>query len=145
MRKIKYSTMLYKKYTPLLWVSLLFILLTGCNPAPDSLEHSADLPFSITWQPEQPRAEQPIHFKLTLPVEFQPELSEVRGVTMYMGRIPLQWQSVAPGKWQATLLVGACSEANMQWQLTIPLRWVAGSADGQDAEPVRVLFTTVNN
>jgi hypothetical protein len=145
MRKIKYSATPYKKYTQLLGVCLLLVLISGCDRPPDTLKHSAAIPFSITWQPELPRAEQPIVFSLTLPAELIPELSEVRGVSMYMGRIPLQWQQVAPGYWQATLVVGACSEPTMHWQLTVPLRTAASEPSAAPLEPLRVSFYTVTN
>lgn len=145
MRKIKYSTKLYKKCTTGLWVSLLFVLLSGCNPPPEPLEHSSDFPFSITWQPDQPRAEQPIEFRLMLPPDVQPLVSEVRGVTMYMGTIPVQWRFAEVGHWQATLLVGACSEPVMEWQLTIPLRWAAETEQRPMPQPLRVNFVTSNN
>lgn len=145
MLKIKYSTVLYKKYTQVIGLCLLLILVSGCSRPPDTPEHSAEHDFSITWQPEFPRAEQPIVFSLTLPPEFTPQLSEVRGVSMYMGRIPLQWQALEPGRWQATLLVGACSEPTMQWQLTVPLQQHSSAATPVVHEPVRVLFTTVTN
>lgn len=146
MRKIKYSATLYEKYTLLLQVCLLMILLSGCDRPPDKLNHSAELPFSITWQPELPTAEQPIVFSLHLPTELMPELSEVRGVSMYMGRIPLVWQEIQPGHWQATLLVGACSEPNMAWQLTVPIRQQSTQpAYGQPVTPLKVTFYTVTN
>jgi hypothetical protein len=82
---------------------------------------------------------------LLLPQQLQPQLSEVRGVSMYMGRIPLAWQQHSPGEWQATLLVGACSDPIMHWQLTIPL--LAAGANGASESrlaPIRVSFTTSN-
>lgn len=146
MRKIKYSTLPYKKCTQAGWVCLLFILISGCDRPPDALNHSAEIPFTITWQPELPRAEQSIVFSLTLPLELAPELSEVRGVSMYMGRIPLQWQAAGAGQWQATLLVGACSEPTMQWQLTVPLRRASPThAEIVIPGPLRVSFSTVTN
>ena len=146
MRKIKYSTRSYEKYTQQPWVCLLMILLSGCDGPPDKLNHSVEMPFSITWQPELPRAEQPILFSLQLPTELMPELSEVRGVSMYMGRIPLMWHEVQPGHWQATLLVGACSEPNMTWQLTVPLRQQSTQpAYELPVQPLKVTFYTVTN
>jgi hypothetical protein len=146
MRKIKYSTAAYEKYTKRFGIFLLIILISGCNRPPDSQLHNQQIPFSISWQPEVPRVEQPIVFSLTLPPELMPELSEVRGVSMYMGRIPLQWQALEPGLWQATLLVGACTEAQMQWQLLVPLRAKSHDSNHEQAlEPLRVLFSTVTN
>ena len=80
-----------------------------------------------------------------MPQQWQPQLSEVRGVSMYMGRIPLAWQQLRPGEWQATLLVGACSDPVMHWQLTIPLL-AAGADVGSESRvaPIQVNFTTSN-
>lgn len=144
MRKINYSSLQYKKCTPV-FMCLLSILLFGCDRPLDPQINRADTPYAITWQPDSPRAEQPIMFKLLLPQQWQPQLSEVRGVSMYMGRIPLVWQQRSPGEWRATLLVGACSDPVMHWQLTIPL--VAARANGASESPVapiRVSFTTRN-
>ena len=144
MRKINYSTLQYKKCTPA-FMCLLSILLFGCDRPLDAQINRADTPYTITWQPDSPRAEQPIVFKLLLPQQWQPQLSEVRGVSMYMGRIPLVWQQRSPGEWQATLLVGACSDPVMHWQLTIPL--LAADADvGSESRvaPIQVSFTTSN-
>jgi hypothetical protein len=146
MRKIKYSTTPYKKYTQCIGVCLLVTVLSGCSKPPDIQEHSAEIPFSITWQPELPRAEQAIVFSLILPSEVKPELSEVRGVSMYMGRIPLPWRQIQPGQWQAELVVGACTEPTMQWQLTVPLQSQAtASTKTERLEPLRVTFFTVTN
>jgi hypothetical protein len=144
MRKINYSSLQYKKCTPV-FMCLLSILLFGCDRPLETQINSADFAYSITWQPDSPRAEQPIVFELLLPQQLQPQLSEVRGVSMYMGRIPLAWQQHSPGEWQATLLVGACSDPIMHWQLTIPLISAStNEASESRVAPIRVSFITSN-
>ncbi|KFZ31825.1 hypothetical protein IDSA_03835 [Pseudidiomarina salinarum] len=40
---------------------------------------------------------------------------------MNMGHMPVQWQQVSPGVWQAQIILGACTEPVMRWRVTIPL------------------------
>ena len=73
------------------------------------------------WMPQSPLPiEQSVTLRLQLPAEVIPQLSVVEGLNMYMGKIPVQWQA-KNGEWHAQLLIGACTEPRMDWQLTIPL------------------------
>lgn len=115
------------------------VFLVGCSPAtePDATERDITVlnPAVITplgdgysnngttlqLDPQQPVAEREFQLFLHLPAELQPQPSELRGVDMYMGKIPVRWQQVSPTKWQASVFVGACSLAHMQWQLSVPV------------------------
>ena len=54
--------------------------------------------------------------------------SEITGISMYMGRIPVQWQEVAVNTWQADILLGACTDPNMVWELTITIEGTGGAS-----------------
>jgi len=46
--------------------------------------------------------------------------AELTGVNMYMGRIPVLFiQQPESGVWQAELMLGACRDPKMAWQLTL--------------------------
>ncbi|MEX1222599.1 MAG: hypothetical protein WEA82_10900 [Idiomarina sp.] len=116
-----------------------FIFLVGCNQADSPEANSGALSLlnpevisaldsiysnnvaNLQLDPQQPRVEQEFKLLLTLASNVTPQASELRGVDMYMGKIPVRWQRVAPGQWQASIVVGACSLAHMQWQLTVPI------------------------
>ncbi|MGQ4275911.1 hypothetical protein ACQ5ES_02495 [Pseudidiomarina sp. E22-M8] len=92
--------------------------------------------------PSQPvPIEHPLELKLELPAHVVPGLSFVEGESMYMGRIPLQWNENDTGRWQATLYLGACTEAKMIWRLTVPLLEPATEV----ARPISITFTSVAN
>lgn len=65
--------------------------------------------------------ETPITLTLELPEDVIVSASEIRGLSMYMGRIPVVWQEQADGTWQARILLGACTDPQMVWQLQINL------------------------
>ena len=50
---------------------------------------------------------------------------EVIGVSMYMGRVPLQF-SRQQNNWQSEFLLGACSDPDMQWQVQLELEYANG-------------------
>jgi hypothetical protein len=54
--------------------------------------------------------------------------SEITGISMYMGRIPVQWREIAANTWQADILLGACTDPNMIWQLTITFAGVSNAS-----------------
>jgi len=76
---------------------------------------------SVVWFSSDPAM--PVETLLELHVLIPENLTIVRsdivGVSMYMGRIPLQWSPVSSGLWQADLLIGACTDPNMLWMLRI--------------------------
>ncbi|GGW71196.1 hypothetical protein [Alishewanella tabrizica] len=78
----------------------------------------------------------PVETALTLSLATQEPLvqvsAEIQGVSMYMGRIPLQWRqadTTAEAKntaWTAEFFLGACSDPQMQWQLQLWLEYPDG-------------------
>ncbi|WP_333798221.1 hypothetical protein [Rheinheimera sp.] len=49
----------------------------------------------------------------------------IRGKTMYMGEIPLRFE-LKQQQWQAELMLGACTEPRMQWQLELEVTYQNG-------------------
>lgn len=94
------------------------------------------------WLPQQPvPIEQALTLRLEVPENVTPELSQVEGVSMYMGTIPLMWQQLSPTEWQATLYLGACTDPKMEWRLTVPLRHELATVP----QSVSYLFTSAAN
>jgi hypothetical protein len=55
--------------------------------------------------------------------------AELTGVSMYMGRIPLRFiQDPATELWHADVMLGACSDPNMTWQLELILTDLQGQS-----------------
>lgn len=93
----------------------------------------------ILLMPRQPvPVEQGLQLRLQLPDGVVPQLSRVEGESMPMGQIPLQWQQLDANEWQAILYLGACTEEQMVWRMTIPLE------HQQAALPQSVTFTFVS-
>lgn len=63
--------------------------------------------------------------------------SEISGISMYMGRIPVQWQEVAANTWQADILLGACTDPNMVWELIITIE---GASGGSNRSSIQIPF-----
>lgn len=78
----------------------------------------------ILSMPQQPvPIERGLALKLRVPDGVNPQLSVVEGVSMAMGRIPVQWEPAGePNQWLATLYLGACTEPQMEWRMLIPLQ-----------------------
>lgn len=96
----------------------------GSEPNNSSVDDSiytgtADVRFSIT--PARPQPESPILIQLTLPTDWSPQPSQLVAITMYMGSLPVIWEAVEQGVWRTQVQVGACAEAEMEWQLRVPL------------------------
>ncbi|MCH8500273.1 MAG: hypothetical protein LAT77_00015 [Aliidiomarina sp.] len=75
----------------------------------------------IVWFSSDPAmpVETLLELHLSIPEDLTIVHSDVVGVSMYMGRIPLQWSPVTNQVWQADLLIGACTDPNMLWMLRI--------------------------
>lgn len=115
------------------------VFLVGCSPATDQDAAERDITVlnpalippldasysyngvSLQLDPQQPIVEREFQLVIHLPAELKPQPSELTGVDMYMGQIPVRWQQVSPTQWQTNVLVGACSLKHMQWQLSVPV------------------------
>lgn len=72
----------------------------------------------ISSTPEMP-VEELIQVSLHTEQELSSLQGEIRGVSMYMGRIPVIWQQQDAHTWQAEVMLGACTDPNMVWELII--------------------------
>lgn len=109
----------------LLIIGSLVLLTVNCSPEPATqqtadTDHVHDNP-RVSLFPEQPQVEQPLTILLELPSGVIPEDSQVAGINMNMGYMPLRWQQISPGLWQSEITLGACTEPVMQWLVTVPL------------------------
>ncbi len=109
---------------------ILLIALTACKPkqidaSPQLLLQTPEL--SLTLTPGRAPVETPLTLHLTSQLPLKAISAEIVGVTMFMGKIPLQWRqldntaSPEVQRWQAEFLLGACSDPAMQWQLSVYL------------------------
>lgn len=83
--------------------------------------------FTLTYLPGDMPVETPLLLKLDSGKEAVIAVKGVvRGKTMYMGEIPLQFVRVQQ-QWQAELILGACTEPKMQWQLDLEVTYQNGN------------------
>ncbi|RUO31777.1 hypothetical protein CWE12_01890 [Aliidiomarina sedimenti] len=62
--------------------------------------------------------------------------SEIRGLSMYMGRLPVSWEQAENGLWYADILLGACTDPKMVWELRLEV------AHAGQSYSLRVPFTS---
>ncbi|MDN7126528.1 hypothetical protein J6J08_03940 [Pseudidiomarina sp. 1APR75-33.1] len=122
------------------WIAL------GCTPQEtlplETTTHSfANSSATLTMPAGPVPVEQAMVIELSLPPLVKPGLSQVEGVSMYMGSVPLLWKENDTGDWQTTLYLGACTEPRMLWRLTIPLIRPAETG----AESLSLTFESVAN
>jgi len=115
-----------------LYFIFLFVL-QACTPAANdnsqlTLLQTAGLSVHIS------PATIPVESPLTLTVETNLDIhklsGEIRGISMYMGRIPLHWRKLdatTGSRWQTEFLLGACTDPQMRWQLILTLTLADGS------------------
>jgi hypothetical protein len=112
-----------------LTVSFLFIVMLGaCEPAVKPVATPLVLMNDSALQLKLSPAEAPVETPLQLTVladNVAAVTGQISGVSMYMGSIPLQF-SQHNGAWQATFLLGACSNPAMQWQVHLELEYIDG-------------------
>lgn len=71
-----------------------------------------------------------------LPVEWNIERSHLAGESMYMGTIPVTWSLLENGRWLAKIRLGACTDPQMIWRLTLLLATEEGQATAHVSFPV---------
>lgn len=117
-------------------LGFLVFLLQACQPvakdsSPQVLWQTDSL--MLTVAPGNILVETPLLLSMQSAEPISVISGELQGVSMYMGRIPLQWQQVEGG-WQSTFLLGACSDPNMRWQLALLLQYADGRQIRQQIE-----------
>ncbi|WP_158684700.1 hypothetical protein [Pseudoalteromonas sp. T1lg48] len=105
--------------------------LTACDDADMSivkdgpLTHCCDYhplhiePFYFALSAERVHPESSFSVSLHMPSDTQIQGAKMQGITMYMGTIPVLFKQIDEQLWQADIMVGACSEPNMLWHLSV--------------------------
>jgi hypothetical protein len=136
----------HKRFTTL--IPFLLTLAAGCAPAAEAPSGSpfcetgkdvnescryevGEAEFWLTTSDLKMRVETPLELRLRSSVPVQVESSELRGLSMYMGRIPVIWEPVNAHEWRAQLQLGACTDPDMRWQLELNLTNENGSHQWQ--------------
>lgn len=69
--------------------------------------------------------------------------AEIRGVNMYMGRLPVEVEQIEQTTWTADFMLGACTEPRMVWELIVR---ITTGPDKENAAPeqqtLRIPFVT---
>ncbi|CAM5194909.1 hypothetical protein [Alishewanella longhuensis] len=125
------------------FLSLLLLTLASCQP-PLKDSSQATLLQTPTLHLLVSPAQIPVETPLTMVLESATDLinvsGELRGVSMYMGRIPLQWRQAEvtaereTAMWTAEFFLGACSDPDMQWQLELWLDYADGRRELQSVQ-----------
>ncbi|RUO25692.1 hypothetical protein CWE09_02885 [Aliidiomarina minuta] len=93
---------------------------SGMSPLNESCQY--EIGGSRFWlisdHPQMP-VEKPVQLKLISEQELSLQQSEIRGLSMYMGRIPVIWQRTDMNTWQTDVMLGACTDPDMVWELII--------------------------
>ncbi|MBS3796902.1 hypothetical protein [Pseudoalteromonas sp. BDTF-M6] len=75
--------------------------------------------FRFALSGERVHPESSFSVSLQMPADALIESAKMQGITMYMGTIPVLFKQIDARVWQADIMVGACSEPNMLWQLDV--------------------------
>lgn len=79
--------------------------------------------------------EEGVRLTLTSSVPLADISAEIRGVSMYMGRLPVVWERAEEGRWYADIYLGACTDPNMVWELRLELSKEASQGSKSFAAP----------
>lgn len=114
----------------LLLLLLLVVMALGCKPAQVADQSELLLYDSTAEQlsisPESIPVESLLTLKLQTVAAIAAITAEVTGESMYMGRVPIRFEQMEASLWQAEFLLGACTDPNMQWRLTIHIQYEDG-------------------
>lgn len=122
----------------LVLLSLMLIALNACQPAPVQINKNPfceqpqntndDCSFALgedkIWLSSSDNRmpiEEGVRLTLTSSVPLAELNGEIRGVSMYMGRLPVIWERADDGGWHADIYLGACTDPNMVWELRLEI------------------------
>ena len=104
------------------------LCLLGCSEEKpllqqDVLQLHKDNQVSVRLSPANAPVEEVLHWTIELSEGWQIKQAEVTGLSMNMGTIPLLFNAVGehPGLFGAEMVLGACSQPRMKWQLQLTL------------------------
>ncbi len=111
----------------------LFVLLQACQPAgvaaPDlALTHQVQIAgHQLEYSPARLPVESLLTLQLTPAQPITSAKGKIEGISNYMGQIPLSFSFDASSqRWQSQFMLGACTEPQMRWRLTLELTTVTG-------------------
>lgn len=89
----------------------------------DVLQLHKDKQVSVSLSPADAPVEEILNWTIELSEGWQIKQAEVTGLSMSMGTIPLLFKAVAekPALYSTEMVLGACSQPRMQWQLQLKL------------------------
>ncbi|MGY5797286.1 hypothetical protein [Rheinheimera faecalis] len=89
----------------------------------DVLQLHKDKQVSVSLSPADAPVEEVLNWAIELSDGWQIKQAEVTGVSMSMGTIPLLFKAVdgQPEFYKAEMVLGACSQPRMKWQLQLKL------------------------
>ncbi len=108
----------------------LLIGLSGCQPqsgqraetgicTPHTPCTSQDQSFTVTFETDQLEAESPLKITIVTDRDLATQKLWLSGADMYMGRIPVLAQRQDERSWIADVIVPACTQNRMLWNLGI--------------------------
>ena len=113
----------------LLVLAFYLFCLVGCSEEKaasqtEVLQLHKDTQVSVSLSPADAPVEEILNWTIKLADGWQIEQAEVIGLSMSMGTIPLLFKAVdgQPELYTAEMVLGACSQPQMQWQLQLTLR-----------------------
>ena len=97
--------------------------------------------------PRQIVVEELLNVKFTLPQGLEIEQVVIEGVNMYMGKLPVHFESLSSESsihQIGEFFLGSCHLSNMQWQMLISLRNINSDSEQSQSKLItaRVLFST---
>lgn len=106
------------------------LMLAACSPQEASKTATARQvqlkTFTLSYLPGDMPVETPLLLQLdTGNHQISAVTGRIRGKTMYMGEIPLRFEPKQQ-QWLAELMLGACTEPKMQWQLELEVTYQSG-------------------
>ncbi len=108
-------------------------LLQACQPtevaSPEvNLTHQVQIGgHQLVYSPARLPVESLLTLKLTPAQPIVSAKGKIEGITNYMGQIPLSFSFDANSKsWQSEFMLGACTEPQMRWRLTLELTTITG-------------------
>jgi hypothetical protein len=108
--------------------AVIWFALTGCTDPGSSvqlqvLQLHQENQIQVSLSPADAPVEQLLVWSVRLKDNWQIKQAEVTGLSMAMGTIPLLFKesSTEPGLYLAEMVLGACSQPKMQWQLKLTL------------------------
>lgn len=113
----------------LLVLAFYLFCLISCSPEKhvvpaELLQLHKDDKVSVRLSPGDAPVEEILNWTVALGDGWQIKSAEVTGLSMNMGTIPLQFKAVPqqPGFFIAEMVLGACSQPRMKWQLQLSLQ-----------------------